>query len=156
MPLFSQVMSDLAQRKRLRRAVNGSHVTVRLRLQGSAVITVETDELAADASARVISEPWPVPVTSGTYGEFMRVALNFNRNALHHLACGILQDPINPGLYRLTWHVPAVARPESEWMRQLRLFGTLVIVTVAPLYPAIGPSETMVPTALGTVPTGRL
>ena len=125
MPLFSRVMADLAQRRRLRREADGSRVTLRLQLQGSAVVTVTTDELDASAGALVTSEPWPVPVTTGTYGEFMRIALNFNRNALHHLACGILQDPVNPGLYRLTWHVPAIDRPEPEWIRQLKLFGTL-------------------------------
>ena len=125
MPLFSEFMSALAQRKRLRRTMDGARVTCRLQLQGSAVITVTTDELDPSAHAQVTSEPWPVPVTSGAYGEFMRVALNFNRNALHHLPCGILQDPNNPSLYRLTWQVSAVDRPESEWVRQLKLFGTL-------------------------------
>lgn len=125
MPLFSEFMSALAQRRQLRRNADGARVTCRLQLQGSAVVTVTTDELDPSASARVTSEPWPVPVTSGAYGDFMRVALNFNRNALHHLACGIVQDPANPSLYRLTWSVPAVERESAEWMRQLRLFGTL-------------------------------
>lgn len=125
MPLFSEFMTDLAQRRRLRRSVDGPRVTCRLQLQGSAVVTVTTDELDPSASARVTSEPWPVPVTSGAYGEFMRVALNFNRNALHHLPCGIVQDPANPSLYRLTWQVPAVQRDSAQWIRELRLFGTL-------------------------------
>jgi len=125
MPLFSEFMADLSQRRRLRRTVDGGRVTCRLQLQGSAVVTVTTDELDPSASARVTSEPWPVPVTSGAYGDFMRVALNFNRNALHHLPCGIVQDPANPSLYRLTWQVPAVQRDSAQWMRELRLFGTL-------------------------------
>lgn len=125
MPLFSEFMADLALSRRLRRSVDGPRVTCRLQVQGSSVVTVSTDELDASASARVTSEPWPVPVTSGAYGEFMRVALNFNRNALHHLPCGILQDPANPSVYRLTWQVPAVERESAQWMRELRLFGTL-------------------------------
>lgn len=125
MTLFSEFMSALAQRRQLRRNAGGAHVTYRLQLQGSAVVTATTDELDPSASARVTSEPWPVPVTSGAYGDFMRVALNFNRSALHHLPCGIVQDPANPSLYRLTWQVPAVERESTEWMRQLRLFGTL-------------------------------
>lgn len=125
MPLFSEFMSALAQRRGLRRVVDGARVTCRMQLQGSAVVTVTTDELDPSASARVSSEPWPVPVTSGAYGDFMRVALNFNRNALHHLPCGILQDPANPSLYRLTWQVSPAEHESAEWMRQLRLFGTL-------------------------------
>ena len=50
MPLFSEFMADLAQRRQLRRSVDGPRVTCRLQLQGSAVVTVTTDEL--DASAR--------------------------------------------------------------------------------------------------------
>ena len=125
MPQLHEFMKALAQRRNLRRAEDGSRVTYRLQLQGTAVVTVTTDELNPDAPAQVCSEPWPVPVTSGAYGEFMRVALNFNRNALHHLPCAILQDPANPSLYRLTWEVPAVDRPESQWQQQLRLFGVL-------------------------------
>lgn len=125
MPLFSEFMAALAERRHMRRTVDGARVTCRMRLEGSAAVTVTTDELDASASARVTSEAWPVPVTSGAYGDFMRVALNFNRNALHHLPCAILQDPANPSLYRLTWQVPAVDRESAEWMRQLRLFGTL-------------------------------
>ena len=125
MPLFHEFMSALAERRSLRRSIDGPRVTCRLQLQGSAVVTVTTDELDATAGARVTSEPWPVPVTSGAYGDFMRVALNFNRNALHHLPCAILQDPANPSLYRLTWQVPAVQRESAQWMRELRLFGTL-------------------------------
>ena len=125
MPLFSEFMAALAQRRRLRAAADGSRVTYRLQLKSSAVVTVAADALDHGASAWVTSEPWPVPVTSGAYGDFMRVALNFNRNALHYLPCGIVQDPANPSLYRLTWQVPPVDRAEEEWTRQLRLFGTL-------------------------------
>ena len=125
MAYFAQFMADLAQRRGLRRSPDGSRVTFRLRLQDSAAVTVLTDELDPAAACRALSEPWPVPPTSSAYGEFMRVALGFNRNALHHLPCGILQDPANPSLYRLTWQVPAVDRESAEWMRQLRLFGTL-------------------------------
>ena len=125
MPLFSEFMNQLAQRRQLRRNVDGPRVTCRLQLQGSAVVTVTTDELDPGAIALVTSEPWPVPITSGAYGEFMRVALNFNRNALHHLPCGIVQDPVNPSLYRLTWKVPAVERDSAQWMRELKLFGVL-------------------------------
>lgn len=125
MPLFSEFMSDLAQRRQLRRSVDGSRVTYRLQLHGSSVVTVNTDELDPGASARVTSEPWPVPVTSAAYGDFMRVALNFNRNALHHLPCAIMPNPANPSLFCLTWRVPAVARDSARWTRELRLFGTL-------------------------------
>lgn len=125
MPLFHQVMKVLAERRNLRRTLDGSWATYRLKLHGTAVVTVTTDELNPLATASAHSEPWPVPVTSGAYGEFMRVALNFNRNALHHLPCGILQDPANPSLYRLMWRIPAVDRSEPKWQQQLRLFGVL-------------------------------
>jgi hypothetical protein len=125
MPLFSEFMSDLSQRRGIRRMPDGSRVTYRLRLHGSAAITVMTDELDPSAGARVISEAWPVPPAAGAYGEFMRTALRFNRSALHHLDAGIVQDPANPGQYRLTWFVPAVEQPGPEWSRQLRLFGKL-------------------------------
>ena len=88
MSTFHEFMKAFAQRRNLRRTVDGGRVGYRLQFKGSAVITVSTDELNPQATARVVSEPWPVPVTSGAYGEFMRVALNFNRNALHHLPAG--------------------------------------------------------------------
>lgn len=125
MPLFPAFMAELAERRRLRRHIDGPRVTCRLQLHGSAVVNVTTHELDPGAEASVTSEPWPVPVTSGAYGDFMRVALNFNRNALHHLPCGIVQDPANPSLYRLTWRVPPVDRESAQWTRELRLFGML-------------------------------
>jgi hypothetical protein len=100
-------------------------VSYRLRLQGTATLTVMTDEADPSAGARVVSEPWPVPAGAGAYGEFIRVSLAFNRSALHHLPCAILQDPANPGQYRLTWLVPGSEQADADWSRELRLFGVL-------------------------------
>lgn len=126
MPHFADFMARLAQRRGLRREVDGPRVIYRLRLKDTAVVTVTTDELDPEARARVTGEPWPVPVTSAAYVEFMREALAFNRNALHHLPCGIVQDPSNARLYRLTWRIDPVDAADAEWNRKLRLFGLLV------------------------------
>lgn len=125
MPHFADFMARLAGRRGLRREVDGPRVVYRLQLNDSAAVTVTTDELDATARARVVSEPWPVPVTSSAYAEFMRAALSFNRSAMHHLPCAILQDPVNTSLYRLTWRVDADDAADAEWNRQLRLFGVL-------------------------------
>lgn len=126
MPVFPDFMARLAQRRKIKRQVDGGFASYRMRLQGTASITVLAPELDPNAQARVSSEAWPVPATSGAYGDFMRLALNFNRNALHHLPCGILQDPVNPSLYRLIWRVSASDQTDEQWMDQLRMFGTLV------------------------------
>lgn len=122
---FATYLSDLSARRGLRRQIAGGSVIYRLRLQASAAVTVITDELDPTAIARATSEPWPIPQSAGAYGEFMRTALQFNRSALHHLDCGILQDPANPGQFRLTWFVAPLSLPDSEWARRLKLFGTL-------------------------------
>jgi hypothetical protein len=56
----------------------------------------------------------------------MKQALAFNRNALHHLPCAIVQDTGNSSLYRLTWMVPGAEQADEKWRQQLRLFGALV------------------------------
>lgn len=125
MQSFAAYLSALSTRRGLRRQIAGGNVIYRLRLQDSAAVTLITDELDPTAVARAISEPWPVPQSAGAYGEFMRTALQFNRSALHYLDCGILQDPANPGQFRLTWFVAPLVLPDSEWARRLKLFGTL-------------------------------
>ncbi len=118
-------MDELAQRRGIRRTQDGGAVRYRLRLPEDATLNVVTQELDPTAYALVLSEPWPMPVTSSGYAQFLREALVFNRNALHHLPCAILQDPANSSLYRLTWRVPPISLPQAEWRQQLRLFGTL-------------------------------
>jgi hypothetical protein len=125
MPYFAEFMARLAQRRGLRRQVDGPRVVYRMRLKDTAVATVTTDELDTSARSRVECEPWPVPVTSAAYTEFMRAALAFNRSALHHLPCGIVQDLTNTSLYRLTWRVDPVELADDEWHQRLRLFGLL-------------------------------
>lgn len=126
MPTFAQYMADMAQRRRIRRQEDGGRVTYRLRMADGASLTVVTNELDGTQSSRVTSEAWPVPVTASAHAAFLREALVFNRNALAHLPCGILQDPSQTSLYRLTWQVPGgVTAQDQEWRQKLVLFGAL-------------------------------
>lgn len=120
--IFSDFMGDLAKRRSLRRNVDGGRVTYRMRLYGNTPVTIITNETNPESSSRVCSEPWP---TLGGDGDFMRQALNFNRNALHHLPCGIILDPEESRYFRLIWTVPCVSRSVPEWTAQLILFGKL-------------------------------
>lgn len=124
MLIFSDFIADLAERRSLRRTIDGGVVTYRMQLRGNSIITITTDETNPSSAARVCSEPWPAPA-SGSHGDFLRRALNFNRNALHHIPCGIVQDPEKPSYYRLIWRVPYVSLSRSEWTQQLLLFGKL-------------------------------
>ena len=125
MPLFSEFIADLATRRSLRRNLDGGRVTYRIQLSGSTIVTIQTDETRSDLPSKVYSEGWPTPPTDGAHDEFMRQALNFNRNALHHLPCGILRDAEMGNDYRLIWTIPPVERNTSEWTEQLLLFGKL-------------------------------
>ena len=126
MPTLADYLKRTSERRQLRRTVEGPRATYRILLEGNASITVMVDELDPTAFGRVTSEAWPVPVTSGAYVDFMKQALAFNRNALHHLPCGIVQDTGNTSLYRLTWMVASLDQPDEKWRQQLKLFGTLV------------------------------
>ena len=123
--IFSEFIADLAKRRSLRRAVDGGQVTYRLQLSGSTVVTIVTDETQPDSTARVSSEAWPIPPDGARRVAFMREALNFNRNALHHLPCAIQQDPDASGCFRLIWHIPPIQHEPTLWRDQLLLFGKL-------------------------------
>jgi hypothetical protein len=125
MLLFSEFIADLARRRSLRRQVDGGQVTYRLQLSGSSIVTIVCSETDPDAVSRVCSKEWPIAPNEAAHAEFMRQALNFNRNALHHLPCGIVPDPEMPDYYRLIWTVPAVTRSTAQWTKELLLFGTL-------------------------------
>jgi len=123
--LFSEFISDLAQRRSLRREVEGGQVTYRLKLEGSSVVTIVTDETNPDSSAKVTSESWPAPSDPASRVELMRNALNFNRNAFHHLPCAIVRDPDASANFRLIWWVAPVRVDANDWRDQLLLFGKL-------------------------------
>jgi hypothetical protein len=125
MPVFADFLKDLADRRSLRREPDGARVTYRLKLAGSASITIVTDELDANWPCLVMSEPWPVPNTDAAHMEFMREALRFNRNAMHHLHCGVRRDPNGSPQYRLLWEVPLAQQDAAHWTAQLQLFGRL-------------------------------
>lgn len=125
MPTFAVYLKDLAERRGLRREPDGTRVTYRLKLSGTAALTIVTDELDPSWPCRVMSEPWPVPTTDAAHMAFMREALNFNRNAMHHLHCGVRRDPSGSPQYRLMWEVPLAAEDAKHWTAQLQLFGRL-------------------------------
>lgn len=125
MPTFAQYMAELAQRRGIRRMEDGGRVTYRLRMSDGASLTVVTDELDVSQVCRVTSEAWPVPVTASAHATFLREALAFNRSALAHLPCGIVQDPAQSSLYRLTWCVPDLTAQEQEWRQRFKLFAAL-------------------------------
>lgn len=126
MPYFASYLQGLAERKGLRRESDGSRVSYRLRLGGTATLTIVTDELDTNLPCRAMSESWPMPNTEAAHLEFMREALRFNRNALHHLHCGVRKDPEGGPQYRLVWDIPPMDRTAQDWSAQLRLFGRLV------------------------------
>lgn len=125
MPALSTYLQELAQRRGLRRSADGAKVSYRLRLDGSADLTLVVDELDPNQTAMVMSEPWPAPTTGAALLEFMRASLNFNRNTLHHLHAGIQIDPEHASQFRLMWRVPPQDLPPSEWTARLKLFGRL-------------------------------
>lgn len=125
MPTFAAYLKELADRRSLRREPDGARVTYRLKLAGTAALTIVTDELDPSWPCQVMSEAWPVPNTEAAHMEFMREALSFNRNALHHLHCGIRRDPNGSAQYRLMWQVPVTSEDAQHWAAKLQLFGRL-------------------------------
>lgn len=123
MPTFAAYMKELAERRGLRREPEGSRVTYRLKLAGTATLTIVTDELDATWPCRIMSEPWPVPTTDAAHMEFIGQALRFNRNAMHHLHCGVRRDPNGSPQYRLLWEAPLTQEDARHWTAQLQLFG---------------------------------
>lgn len=125
MPTFADYIKALAERRSLRREPDGARVSYRLKLAGTATLTIVTDELDPSGPCRVMSEPWPVPSTEAAHMEFMREALRFNRNAMHHLHCGVQRDPNGSPQYRLLWEIPQTSQQAKDWTAQLQLFGRL-------------------------------
>jgi hypothetical protein len=122
---FATFMKALAERRQIRRSFEGALVTYRLKLEGTASLTIITNEINPIATARVMSEAWPAPDSEFAHASFMKEALNFNRNALQHLHCGVMLAPGAKNQYRLIWEVPSVALPDDAWLAQLKLFGRL-------------------------------
>ena len=54
--LFSEFIADLAKRRLLRLDGDGGQVTYRLKLKGSSVVTIVTDETNPNITAKVSSE----------------------------------------------------------------------------------------------------
>ncbi len=125
MPTFADYIKELASRRSLRRESEGARVTYRLKLAGTATLTIVTDELDPSWPCRVMSEAWPVPTMDAAHMDFMREALRFNRNAIHHLHCGVRRDPNGTPQYRLLWEVPMTPEEDKHWTAQLQLFGRL-------------------------------
>ena len=100
-------------------------MTYRLKIGGTSVVTIVAQELAADRPTLVMSEPWPMPANEASHLEFMREALEFNRNALHHLHAAVGLDPLGSQQYRLVWQVASEDRAGDEWAASLRLFALL-------------------------------
>jgi len=109
----------------LRRSYDGASVTYRLKLEGTASLTILTDEINAGATAKVMSEAWPAPESELAHTKFLEEALRFNRNALQHLHCGVVLAPGLRNQYRVIWEVPSISLPDEAWLKQLKLFGRL-------------------------------
>jgi hypothetical protein len=123
--LFSEFITDLAKRRSLRRDVDGSRITYRLKLEGTSVVTIVTDETNRNSTAKITSESWPEGSDPANRIELMRNALNFNRNAFHHLPCAILRDPDASTNFKLIWWIPPIQCDPNDWRDQLILFGKL-------------------------------
>lgn len=118
-------MKALAERRQIRRSFDGEQVSYRLKLEGTASLTIVTNEINPSAKARVMSEAWPVPESETSHLAFMREALKFNRNAAQHLHCGVMLAPGLKNQYRLIWEVPSLLMTDETWLQQLKLFGRL-------------------------------
>jgi len=118
-------MKALAQRRQLRRSFEGALVSYRLKLEGTASLTIVTDEINPTATAKVMSEAWPAPDSELAHSTFLKEALRFNRNAMQYLHCGVVLAPGLKNQYRLIWEVPSLSLTDEGWLQQLKLFGRL-------------------------------
>lgn len=125
MPSFANYLQDLAQRRGWRRETDGARATYRIKLAGGVSLTLVSDVLDPGVPCRVMSEPWPIPTSEAAHRAFVREALRFNCNALHHLHCGVRRDPDARSQYRLMWEVPLSIEEADHWTAQLQLMGRL-------------------------------
>jgi hypothetical protein len=122
---FFEYMRGLAERRGLRKTIEGGVVQYRFSLPLGALIEVTCHDLDPSFTCLVRSEAWPAPLNATEQQNFMRAVLKANRSALSVLHAGVIEDFENPALYRLTWFVPRGERIDSEWFEGLLEFDKL-------------------------------
>ena len=122
---FYAYMTGLAQRRQLRKAIDGGMVQYRLTLTLGTLAEVTCHDLDPSFTCLVRSEAWPAPLNATEHQNFMRAVLKANRSSLNVLHAGVIEDFENPALYRLTWFVPRGERLDSEWYEGLLEFDKL-------------------------------
>ncbi len=125
MILFGEYLQALARRRDIRQVSNGQILNYRLMFHEQTPIAIRVYPLEPLRPIEVMSQAWPVPGAEQARTEFMRQALRFNRNALHHLHASIGWDDSGSDRCCLTWHVLAEPQPAPSWSRQLQVFGQL-------------------------------
>jgi len=122
---FYEYMTGLAQRRQLRKAIDGGTAQYRLTLALGTLAEVVCHDLDPSFTCLVRSEAWPAPLNATEHQNFMRAILKANRSALSVLHAGVIEDFENPALYRLTWFVPRGERLDNEWYEGLLEFDKL-------------------------------
>jgi hypothetical protein len=125
MAYFYEYMRGLADRRGLRKTIDGGIVQYRFTLPLDTLVGITCNDLDPTFPCLVQSEPWAVPLNALDHQNFLRAVLKGNRSALHLLSAGVVEDFNNPAVYRLTWFVPRTQGLDNQWYEGLLEFDKL-------------------------------
>jgi hypothetical protein len=125
MAYFYEYMRGLADRRGLRKAIDGGIVQYRFTLPLDTLVEVTCHDLDPSFACLVQSEPWAAPLNALDHQNFLRAVLKGNRSALHLISAGVVEDIKNPAVYRLVWFVPRDQGLDNQWYEGLLEFDKL-------------------------------
>ena len=125
MAYFYEYMRGLADRRGLRKAIDGGIVQYRFMLPLNTLVEVTCHDLDPSFACLVQSEPWAAPLNALDHQNFLRAVLKGNRSALQLISAGVVEDFKNPAVYRLVWFVPRGQGPDNQWHEGLLEFDKL-------------------------------